>query len=1169
MLYDPFSTNKRFYGETDFSPSPDFFDTVGATMGFQYAPIMDYISNKIKYGNEVDPNYVSTNDMEGYEMYRNELILAQNADHMKDLKAALDANIKRRKTLARSPIMSQFFAGMFDPVNFVALPFGGAGIGIARSALRTGTSVAAIQTVQEAYRAPLDPLSTPMESVVNIGSAFAAGALLGGAVSIPATRRSQATVTTRKQLEELGSEFVPVADPKRPAATDERPFSQLVPEQLEAIIQGAPKKIQRTEDFIQQSEARLEIVNTKLEQKLPEDKKTQALMLRGKLESGLKTAKETLDRTRKELGNADGERMTRVREAAEGKGPDAHSIASSAWTDSVFYKFVTTPMKRVLQNKKLNDATKKAMLAMGGDSGILVNAVKNGAKIGASIYQKAQMRNGEWVQVHDNLMKLYEREYKLGEQAFPDVDVRTVNQKIQGLGGKRVETFQEWMTEVNRKRIAGEKPKTDAEAEAMSAIDSYYQTWSERLEGVGMLGGQQYYTRQLSWLERDIDRLDAEVKRLAKTVEDPRGTNISEKDMTKAQRRLYYRQERLRALNKKKDELEAEIQFQTDNEIMPPNETVFNPRYWDLIAISENRDKFAQILFEWYKDNPQVYVFDEAAGKFVKKTLSTDKDAVQNRVDNTIDTILGRRDVTQEEQSYYGGGKSKHLRHREIDIPNALVVDFIETNPVNVMKAYNQRIAPMYEFEAEFGRPIDDVLADQDIFMIDDGMSLAERNAVLRDMRHMYDRVTTRVLRDPNSWDQTTATVLKDLAMLNYLGTAGLATLPDFAKIMMEHELGTVFKSLFGVMNDHKVRLSSREARIAGEAIEILMGDAHLRLTEYMTNNPLNNGFMNKVRSGFFMLNGLAPMTNIFKRMDAIMRGHTLIDYSVRWTQGKATKMEQEYLLRYNIDLEDAKKIADSSWEKTEAGLYLPNTSKWDDIGSRDNFRTAMNSGIMNTILMGTPADKPIAVDGVFYVPMHVAQRFGMQEDQKFRGYARVENGLLGLPFQFMSYSFAAANKITASLAQGQIRNRAVAVTASMGLGYMSLSLKQPDFVMDKMSFADKLARSFDASGVAALYSDLTYTAMNTSLALGGPDIGMGIISPKFPQEKNVLDAVTGLTGAGTSYAVDVGRAVNKMVTGDFDQGLYEFTGRLPFASALIWNEEVKELRQALRGGRY
>ena len=54
-----------------------------------------------------------------------------------------------------------------------------------------------------------------------------------------------------------------------------------------------------------------------------------------------------------------------------------------------------------------------------------------------------------------------------------------------------------------------------------------------------------------------------------------------------------------------------------------------------------------------------------------------------------------------------------------------------------------------------------------------------------------------------------------------------------------------------------------------------------------------------------------------------------------------------------------------------------------------------MNSGIGNTVLMGTPADKPIAVDGVFYVPMHIARQVGMKEDPKFKGYARIENGLL------------------------------------------------------------------------------------------------------------------------------------------------------------------------------
>ena len=1169
MEYNPFVHNYRYYGKTDTTGLPTFGDTVSASLGYQYMPVIDFIKNKVNYGFEKDPNYVATNDMEGYEQFKDQLVHAQNAEHMMDLKDQLEANLKRRKVLSESSFASHFFAGLFDPVNFVALPFGGATVGIGRSMLRTGASVAAIQAGQEAYRYPLDPLATPLESAVNIGSAFAAGGLLGSAVSIPMSRRAAAISSTKEQFKKIGATFSPMADPKRPAATDERPFAQLVTEQIEGILQAAPKRINAANKGLKELRQELSVAKQELLSAVGKEEKMAAGRKVKFIESRIEGTEETLSRTAKELEQADAERIFRLKEEAEGPVKDNYGIAKSAWTDSFAYKFVTTPVKRVLQHPKLQDVTKRTMAMIGGDSGVLLNINRHGGKLGASVYQKAQTKNGEWVKVNDSLIKLYEEEYKLGPQLFPDVDVRTTTQKMQNFAGKQVTTYEEWMTNVNRKRILGEKASSNAESEAMKLIDDYYNIWSQRLEDVGMLGGKQYYTRQLTWIEKDIATLEQEIKNLAKTVEDPRGSKLTEKEMTKAQRKLFFRDKRLRELKQKQKDMEAEIQFLKDSGVMPPNETVFNPRYWDVEAIEANTDAFYDILFKWYKKNPEIYVFDDKAKKYVKKVLSTQDKAIDKRVKDTIDTILNRKDITQEEQSFYGGGKSKHLRHREIDIPNSLVVDFIHTNPINVMKTYNQRIAPQYEFELEFGRSIDDVLLDQDLFMVDAGLSLAERNAVLRDIRHTYERVTGKVLRDPTSWDQTTATVLKDLAMLNYLGTAGLATLPDFAKIMMEHELGTVAKSLFGVMSDHNVRLSAKEARIAGEAIEILLGDAHLRLTEYMTNNPLNNGFMNRVRSGYFILNGLAPMTNIAKRFDAICRGHTLIDYSVRWTQGKATKQEQEYLLRYNIDLEDARKIADSNWEQTESGLYLANTDKWAEESVKVNFRTAMNSGIMNTVLMGTPADKPIAVDGVFYIPIHVARKFGMQEDAKFRGYARVENGLLGLPFQFMSYSFAAANKITASLAQGQIRNRAVAITASLGLGYMSQSLKQPDFVWDKMSFSDKLARSFDASGIAALHSDLFYTAMSTSLALGGPNIGMGVINPKFPQEQSYIDAVTGVAGAGPAYAVDVSRAVAKMLSGDFDQGMYEFTGRLPFATALLWNEEVKELRQALRGGRY
>ena len=215
---------------------------------------------------------------------------------------------------------------------------------------------------------------------------------------------------------------------------------------------------------------------------------------------------------------------------------------------------------------------------------------------------------------------------------------------------------------------------------------------------------------------------------------------------------------------------------------------------------------------------------------------------------------------------------------------------------------------------------------------------------------------------------------------------------------------------------------------------------------------------------------------------------------------------------------------------------------------------------------MGTPADKPIIVDGVAYVPYRIAKRFGMKESKRYRGYSRIENGLLGLPFQFYSYTLAAVNKITASYATGQARNRAVALVTSMGLAYAGLELKNMGrpYVMDNMDFEDKLARSFDMSGAAALYSDIFYTAMHVSASLGGPDIGMGYIEPKEPIREGKLNAAMEVAGAGPSIGQDVAEGVLEFTDGNYGEGAKQIIRSMPLARLWIWRDFMNEATNAL-----
>ncbi len=175
---------------------------------------------------------------------------------------------------------------------------------------------------------------------------------------------------------------------------------------------------------------------------------------------------------------------------------------------------------------------------------------------------------------------------------------------------------------------------------------------------------------------------------------------------------------------------------------------------------------------------------------------------------------------------------------------------------------------------------------------------------------------------------------------------------------------------------------------------------------------------------------------------------------------------------------------------------------------------------------------------------------------------------MLGLPFQFYSYSFAALNKITTLYTQDQVTNRLVGIGMAMGLAYMGMQLKYRSnpFVLEEMALEDKVARSFDMSGLAALYSDMYYTSIQTSLALGGPDLTMGLISPKFPQEKNYVDAVTAPLGAGVSITTDLARAAYTFSQGDYGEGAKEFISNLPGARLWFMRDLVNDMSRGIAG---
>ena len=1199
----------------ELSPDISFMDTAQASLSYKYGPIADAWNQARKYPiAPVDGFSARDNIPDEYLDWSSTLVSAVNQEHL-DLKISqIDDRIELHKTLQNSGIIPTFAVEIFDPVNWMGVPFMKAG-SISKSFLRSGTGVTSIVGMQEAIRYPFDPLATPAEVGMNLSMSFVMGGVLGGAVSIPQQRRLK-------------------------AAADAKP-------ELEAWYQAIQKRDSYTELQGKIKEQEITLGSTK--EKLEELKAS-------RLGSDLKNPEGRYLLKKIDIAERSLKVFNRQLELSQG---DA-SIAPNIFTDSWIFKSVTTPMKRVLQNPNIPDSVKVKTLMIANDSGILLAMNRNGKKIGSSVWQNAKQFDGEWVMLQDDLQDLWGQSTGNGTVSALDY---TYNRS----------GFESWLEGIDKKAIRGEAPANDIEAQVMNKINNFYEVWETRLTDTGEIGSKPA-------LERVIALRETRIEKVKKNLETARSANHRRKLEGQLKRNLTEIQEA-------KASLDA-IAEDSASKVLPPNETIFRPRYYDIPAILKNREQFEQILVDWFKVNPIIVRQDGA--KFLRNRLPTDESSLRTRAKDATDQILGIKDITEPDIAFYGLGKSKHLRHRTLDIPNKLVLDFIQTNPRAVMQAYTQRTARRYEFSRQFnGLNIKDVLDDVYDDMKAAGSSSEEAWAAMKEMRHLHEAVVGGMYRNPDSWSHRYANTIRKLAQYNYLGQAYKSTITEPSKILMEHGIGPTMKGLFGILRDNKLKMGAKEARFGGEAVDNIMNNNSLRQIDEPVNNPFSGDFLDKAAHPFFLLNGLGPITKIMKDLDAMLRSHSLVDYSIRWTQGKATKMEQEYLLRYNIDLKIATEIANAPWERSSDGLYMANTEAWTNtiqfpattakvisgntntyvgkryspafynaksntirideeyikdvmyelrgwenprvegvtpikegiINSPDDyvafikmhevmhslnsakslgfdkrtkkgladyenaindlavaeiekqprispetvreFRSALSSGVLNTILMGTPADLPAISKGVVYIPMRVASQFGMKEDPKYTGYARIENGLLGLPFQFYSYSLAAMNKITAAHAHGQMKNQFIGIAASMGLGYMALQLKTPDWV--EMDFEDQFARSFDYSGQAALLSDMMYTAMSTSLALGGPNLTGGLLEPRFPQGPSAIDAVTGLAGAGASTVADIGKGVADILSGNVGEGAAEIVDDLPFTGLFFIDGLTKSFQRMLR----
>lgn len=461
---------------------------------------------------------------------------------------------------------------------------------------------------------------------------------------------------------------------------------------------------------------------------------------------------------------------------------------------------------------------------------------------------------------------------------------------------------------------------------------------------------------------------------------------------------------------------------------------------------------------------------DALKAEYVDITTSlvlSDKKAssLSNYVDGVIDNILGLQDGVHINTRDVMPDIRGSARARLFDIPDEVVREFLVTDTEVAMKGYLNTTIPDIEIMGRYG---DLRLTDQ-IAAIDKEyekliaaekspkakLALAKRRDndkkdiefILQRLRNVRDRQA-----DPDSTISNAQYAARSLAYMIYLGKQTLSSIPDLARLIEINGFKGLFRDAIIPMikNWKDFKLSSNEAKLAGEALEVVLNNHRLQVMTDLKNPPLGQGRfkmgLKATTDLFTKLSGINHMDAARKQIMGVILQRKNIDNMRKWVDGKLSKNEIAALARFGIEEGDAARIL-RMWDKhgrKEGNLYIAGTANWEDEIAVDAFRNLLNRQINHYATM----------PGVATAPRFMSSEVGR------------------LFFMFQQFNMAATSKILISGLNEKNANIMFGWATSIALGMTAYAINSAingyEVSDDPMQW---LAEGVDRSGIGGFFA--------------------------------------------------------------------------------------------------
>ena len=412
---------------------------------------------------------------------------------------------------------------------------------------------------------------------------------------------------------------------------------------------------------------------------------------------------------------------------------DPWGVASSFfdWVD-----IMPTPTKSIARFKLKKGASqgakealnrfKKTSILLAGDSSMLYAGQKLGLTLPPSVHIQNQLRKADVVNAENQLTKLWR------EATDAPMGPANLTRKFT----KSAPTLDEWINEVNIKRMRQDPNMSQKEQEAAQVLDNYWGKMRDEAETYGVIGSYDFIETRILVKRGSLD----EAK-----------TKLDEARSKKQTDRIDYWQRRTKELQDDVAELENSLEYIKSAPIRPagPAEPYFL-RQWDQVAVAADEKGpklLRQKLTDYIRENPYGIEYNNKTGLYQPRDLTGDIQAQDRYVDSVIKSILSDNDP-----SVSASSRSTKYPSRSITIPNSEITEFINTNTREVMRTYAMRMGTKIDFAKQFGnRTYNDVADELVADLLDNGVSLAEANFLRKELTILHKRITLTTQSDPTS----------------------------------------------------------------------------------------------------------------------------------------------------------------------------------------------------------------------------------------------------------------------------------------------------------------------------------------------------------------------------------------------------------------------------------